>query len=66
MKHLILGLLVFSLIVAAAMTLRSCAAVNQTPDVPPGIELDVDVDRAKPRKTLKPKTPAPAPKGTKR
>lgn len=63
MKHLILGLLMVSVVVAAVMTLRQCTA--QTPDVPPGIELDVDVDRAKPRKTLKPKTPAPAPKGKK-
>ena len=65
MKHLIRGLLVVSALVAALIALRGCD-VNQTPDDPPGIELDVDVDRAKPRKTLKPKTPAPAPKGTKR
>ena len=63
MKHLILGLLMVSVVAAAVMTLRGCADVAQTPDVPPGIELDVDTDRAKPRKTLKPKTPAPAPMG---
>lgn len=49
----------FALMVAAIWFLTGqCAAPDQSPDAP-GIELDMDIDRAKPRKTL---TPKPAPK----
>lgn len=67
MKHLIAGLLLLSVVIAAVMMLGQCSA--PAPDAP-GIELDID--RAKPRKTLKPQAPKPAapkaqtPKGTKR
>ena len=69
MKHLILGLMLLSVVVAAVMGLKQCS--GPAPETP-GIELDVDIDRAKPRKTLTPKpapkvsAKAPQPKGTKR
>lgn len=58
MKGVLIAFIVFSLIVAGVMTLDRCTAPAEVPDAP-GIELDVDIDRAKPRKTLTPKPAAP-------
>jgi len=58
MRHVLLAFVVFSLIVAGVLALDKCTAPADVPDVP-GVELDVDIDRAKPRKTLSPKPAAP-------
>lgn len=60
----LLGALLASLVLALLYLAVSCTV--EQPDQPAGIELDID--RAKPRKTIRPKlkNAAPAPKGVKR
>lgn len=60
----LLGVLLAALVLALLYLAVSCTIAQ--PEQPVGVELDID--RAKPRKTLKPKpkTAAPAPKGVKR
>ena len=60
MRYRILGLVLLALVVAGLVALASCQ--GSTPAEQTGVELDIDIDRAKTRAPLKTAKPAPAPK----